>query len=102
MIFGFAPPPPAHALLVILELPQPIDSTPTISKPGLVDELHYGMLSWASSFCSFVLGAPFSKHAPILDVTTVGTIAAAYDSSVIPIGSVLQVAPSCRELRPLF
>ena len=39
-------------------------------------------------FSNFTLGAPFSKRAPILDIVSVEIAAAAYEASLIPIGSV--------------
>ena len=80
--------PPAAALSVLWELPQPVEATLPISKPARVDELHCALLAWAGSFSSFTLGGPFSKRAPILDIVSVETAAAAYKASLIPIGSV--------------
>ena len=80
--------PPADALSVLWELPQPVKVTLPVSKPAPLDELHCALLAWAGSFSSFTLGAPFSKRAPILDVVSVETVAAAYEASLIPVGSV--------------
>ena len=80
--------PPADALSVLWELPQPVEATLPVSKPAPLEELHCALLAWAGSFSSFTLGAPFSKRARILDIVSVETAAATYKASLIPICSV--------------
>ena len=75
--------PAPDALSIMWELPKPIEATITISKPAPLDELHCALLSWAGSFGSFVLGAPFPKRAPVLDVVSINTAAAAYEASLV-------------------
>ena len=80
--------PPVDALSILWEPPKQVEATLPISKPGPLDELHCALLAWAGSFSSFTLGAPFSKRAPLLDVASADTVAAAYEESLIPVGSV--------------
>ena len=80
--------PPSDTLSVLWEPPQLVEVSLPVSKAAPLDELHCALLAWAWSFSSFTLGAPFSKRAPILDIFSVETAAAAYEASLKPIGSV--------------
>ena len=77
---------PTYVLSLLWALPRPMESRLTIMKCAPFHHLHRSLLSWAGTFSSFVTGALFLNRTLVLDVTTIGTLAAALEALRIPIG----------------